>query len=111
MVMKFALNGLSTEVRPIKMHHESLPEAWPSDNVSFNIKTISAKDIRRGNVAVASTSENMPPPTMKHKKRLCAAPLISDGLITSKYESHVVHPRTRVWVNLLVNDFTDGTGN
>jgi hypothetical protein len=33
------------------MHHESVPEANPGDNVGFNIKNISVKDIRRGNVA------------------------------------------------------------
>jgi elongation factor 1-alpha len=33
------------------MHHESLPEAVPGDNVGFNVKNISVKDIRRGSVA------------------------------------------------------------
>lgn len=33
------------------MHHESLTEAGPGDNVGFNVKGISVKDIRRGNVA------------------------------------------------------------
>merc|ERR1712127_123837 len=33
------------------MHHESLPEAGPGDNVGFNVKNVSIKDIRRGNGA------------------------------------------------------------
>merc|ERR1712080_145010 len=33
------------------MHHESLQEAGPGDNVGFNVKNVSVKDIRRGNVA------------------------------------------------------------
>merc|ERR1712046_374168 len=40
------------------MHHESMPEAVPGDNVGFNIKNVSVKDIRRGNVA--SDSKNDP---------------------------------------------------
>lgn len=33
------------------MHHESLAEATPGDNVGFNVKGISIKEVRRGNVA------------------------------------------------------------
>merc|ERR1712196_61693 len=47
---------LSTEVKSVEMHHESLPEAVPGDNVGFNV---SVKDIRRGNVA--GDSKNDPP--------------------------------------------------
>jgi len=32
------------------MHHESLKEAIPGDNVGFNVKNVSVKDIKRGNV-------------------------------------------------------------
>merc|ERR1712242_84211 len=38
MVVTFAPNQLSTEVKSVEMHHESLPEAVPGDNVGFNIK-------------------------------------------------------------------------
>ncbi|MGH0192620.1 UNVERIFIED_CONTAM: hypothetical protein FKN15_020129 [Acipenser sinensis] len=41
------------------MHHETLVEALPGDNVGFNIKNVSVKDIRRGNVA--GDSKNDPP--------------------------------------------------
>merc|ERR1719167_962928 len=40
------------------MHHESLTEAVPGDNVGFNIKNVSVKDIKRG--YVASDSKNKP---------------------------------------------------
>ena len=43
----------------MEMHHESLPEALPGDNVGFNVKNVSVKDIRRGNVA--GDSKNDPP--------------------------------------------------
>merc|ERR1712072_1657406 len=51
MVVSFAPTGLSTEVKSVEMHHESLPEAIPGDNVGFNVKNLSVKDIKRGNVA------------------------------------------------------------
>ena len=41
------------------MHHESLTEALPGDNVGFNVKNVSVKDIRRGNVC--GDSKNDPP--------------------------------------------------
>merc|ERR1712203_883466 len=58
MVVTFAPNALTTEVKSVEMHHESLPEATPGDNVGFNIKNVSVKDVRRGNVA--SDSKNDP---------------------------------------------------
>jgi elongation factor 1-alpha len=58
MVVTFAPQGVSTEVKSVEMHHESLPEAVPGDNVGFNVKNISVKDIRRG--SVASDSKNDP---------------------------------------------------
>jgi len=47
----FSPSNKQSEVKSVEMHHESLPEAKPGDNVGFNIKNISVKEIRRGNVA------------------------------------------------------------
>jgi len=58
MVVTFAPNNLTTEVKSVEMHHESLPEATPGDNVGFNVKNVSVKDIKRG--YVASDSKNKP---------------------------------------------------
>merc|ERR1711904_554916 len=58
MVCTFAPNGVTTEVKSVEMHHESMPQAVPGDNVGFNIKNVSVKEIRRGNVA--SDSKNDP---------------------------------------------------
>jgi len=44
----FAPTGLTTEVKSVEMHHESLPQAVPGDNVGFNCKNVSVKDIKRG---------------------------------------------------------------
>merc|ERR1719219_1521698 len=58
MVITFAPNQLTTEVKSVEMYHEALPEAVPGDNVGFNIKNVSVKDIKRG--YVASDSKNKP---------------------------------------------------
>jgi len=58
MVVTFAPVQLTTEVKSVEMHHESLPEATPGDNVGFNVKNVSVKDIKRG--YVASDSKNNP---------------------------------------------------
>jgi len=58
MVVTFAPSQLSTEVKSVEMHHESLSQAEPGDNVGFNVKNVSVKDIKRGNVA--SDSKNDP---------------------------------------------------
>ncbi|KAE8290443.1 Elongation factor 1-alpha, oocyte form EF-1-alpha-O1 [Larimichthys crocea] len=51
MVVNFAPANLTSEVKSVEMHHESLAEAQPGDNVGFNVKNLSIKDIKRGNVA------------------------------------------------------------
>merc|ERR1712056_34551 len=58
MVVTFAPTQLTTEVKSVEMHHEALPEATPGDNVGFNVKNVSVKDIKRG--FVASDSKNKP---------------------------------------------------
>ncbi|HXZ23720.1 MAG TPA: translation elongation factor EF-1 subunit alpha [Methanomassiliicoccales archaeon] len=39
------------EVKSIEMHHESMPQALPGDNVGFNVRGIAKNDIKRGDVA------------------------------------------------------------
>uniref|UniRef100_A0A2K5F6W2 Tr-type G domain-containing protein n=1 Tax=Aotus nancymaae TaxID=37293 RepID=A0A2K5F6W2_AOTNA len=59
MVVTFAPVNVRTEVKSVEMHHEALSEALPGDNVGFNVKNVSVKDVRRGNVA--GDSKNDPP--------------------------------------------------
>jgi len=59
MVVTFAPGGLLTEVKSVEMHHEPLEQALPGDNVGFNVKNLSIKDIRRG--MVCGDSKNNPP--------------------------------------------------
>ena len=58
MVAVFAPGGLTTEVKSVEMHHESLDQAIPGDNVGFNVKNVSVKELKRG--YVASDSKNDP---------------------------------------------------
>jgi len=58
MVVTFAPAKVTTEVKSVEMHHEALTEAVPGDNVGFNVKNVSIKDIKRGNVT--SDSKNDP---------------------------------------------------
>ncbi|KAJ2793223.1 translation elongation factor EF-1 alpha, partial [Coemansia helicoidea] len=58
MVVTFAPANVTTEVKSVEMHHEQLAEGVPGDNVGFNVKNVSVKDIRRGNVC--SDSKNDP---------------------------------------------------
>lgn len=51
MVVTFAPANLTTEVKSVEMHHEALQEAVPGDNVGFNVKNVSVKELRRGYVA------------------------------------------------------------
>lgn len=58
MVLTFAPMAITTECKTVEMHHEALEEAEPGDNVGFNVKNLSVKDLRRG--YVASDSKNDP---------------------------------------------------
>ncbi|OMJ20609.1 Elongation factor 1-alpha [Smittium culicis] len=59
MVVTFAPANVTTEVKSVEMHHETLTQGNPGDNVGFNVKNVSVKEIRRGNVC--GDSKNDPP--------------------------------------------------
>jgi elongation factor 1-alpha len=58
MVVVFAPSALQTEVKSVEMHHEALPEAVSGDNVEFNVKNLSVKELKRG--YVCSDTKNDP---------------------------------------------------
>merc|ERR1719238_2369753 len=58
MQVTFGPLGQTTECKSVEMHHESVAEAIPGDNVGFNVKGLSVQDIKRG--YVASDSKNTP---------------------------------------------------
>ena len=55
----FAPKGCTAECKTIEMHHESVKEATPGDNVGFCVRNIAVKDLKRG--FVAGDSKNDPP--------------------------------------------------
>jgi elongation factor 1-alpha len=59
MNVSFAPGEAKTEVKSVEMHHTSIPEAIPGDNVGFNVKGLSIKDIKRG--YVCGDAKNDPP--------------------------------------------------
>jgi elongation factor 1-alpha len=59
MNVTFAPCGVTTEVKSVEMHHQQMEQAFPGDNVGFNVKNVSVKDIRRG--YVAGDAKNDPP--------------------------------------------------
>jgi elongation factor 1-alpha len=59
MNVTFAPADVKTDVKSVEMHHTSIPEAIPGDNVGFNVKGLSIKDIKRG--YVCGDTKNDPP--------------------------------------------------
>ncbi|EJW78070.1 EEF1A1 protein, partial [Wuchereria bancrofti] len=92
MVVTFAPQNITTEVKSVEMHHEALQEALPGDNVGFNVKNVSIKEIRRG--SVASDSKNDP---AKETKQFTAQVIIMNhpGQIAAGYtpvlDCHTAH--------------------
>ena len=56
----FMPGGKAGEVKSIEMHHESVAEAQPGDNVGFNVRGIDKNDIHRGEVVGPASN----PPTV-----------------------------------------------
>jgi elongation factor 1-alpha len=57
--------NVTGEVKSIEMHHEEVPEAFPGDNIGWNVRGVSKKDIRRGDVC---GSVEKPPTVAKEFK-------------------------------------------
>jgi len=53
--------GIKGEIKTIEMHHESIDEALPGDNVGFSVRGVNKKDIARGDVL---SHENNPAPVV-----------------------------------------------
>ncbi len=69
------------EVKSIEMHHETIPQAEPGDNVGFNIRGLGKKDIRRGDVA--GPLDNPPTVAKTFKARIMV--LNHPSVITAGY--------------------------
>ncbi len=85
----FMPSGAKGEVKTIEMHHEQLKEATPGDNVGFNVRGISKKDVKRGDVA--GRVDN--PPTVVKEFTAQIAVLNHPTVITAGY-TPVFHAHT-----------------
>ncbi|ELW60762.1 Elongation factor 1-alpha 1 [Tupaia chinensis] len=68
MVVTFAPVNVTIEVKSIDVHCEILSEALPGDNVVFNVKNVSAKDVWHSNVA----GDSKKPPTNGNNQLHCS---------------------------------------
>jgi len=55
----FAPANIVADCKTVQMHHSDLEEANPGDNIGFNVKNISVKDVRRGHVV--GNNKDQPP--------------------------------------------------
>lgn len=81
--------GVTGEVKSIEMHHETLEEAVPGDNVGFNVRGVGKNDIKRGDVA--GTTKN--PPSVAKEFKAQVVVLQHPGVITVGY-TPVFHAHT-----------------
>ncbi|KAF3820466.1 hypothetical protein GH733_013642 [Mirounga leonina] len=92
MVVTFIPVNVTTEVKSVEMHHAALSEALPGDNVGFDVKNVSVKDVRRGNVAGDSKND---PPTEAAGFMAQVIILNHPGQISAEYASepycHITH--------------------
>ena len=81
--------GVTGEVKSIEMHHETLEEAVPGDNVGFKVRGVGKNDIKRGDVA--GTTKN--PPSVAKEFKAQVVVLQHPGVITVGY-TPVFHAHT-----------------
>jgi elongation factor 1-alpha len=77
----FMPGGKVGEVKTIEMHHETVTEAIPGDNVGFNVRGIDKNDIRRGEVAGPASD----PPTVVESFTANIQVLNHPSVITAGY--------------------------
>merc|ERR1712032_1463678 len=91
MNIRFAPTGLSAECKSVEMHHEQLDSAKPGDNVGFNVKGLSIKQINRGNV----TSDAKSKPAQPVRRFLAQVIILKHKQIKSGYtpvlDCHTAH--------------------
>uniref|UniRef100_H3D9H5 Eukaryotic translation elongation factor 1 alpha 1 n=1 Tax=Tetraodon nigroviridis TaxID=99883 RepID=H3D9H5_TETNG len=111
MVVTFAPANLTTEVKSVEMHHEALAEALPGDNVGFNVKNVSVKDIRRGNVAGGSRNDPLCLPRRSAGSSSQVIILNHPGQISAGYapvlDCHTAHVGMSPGKPMCVESFSD----
>jgi len=97
------------ECKSVEMHHESLEQAGPGDNVGFNIKGLSIKDISRGNVASNSKDH----PAAKARRFYAQVIILNHNNVTDNYtpvlDCHTAHIACKF--NTIVSEIDPRNGN
>ncbi|OAF64796.1 hypothetical protein A3Q56_07496 [Intoshia linei] len=62
-IVVFAPSTITSEVKSIEIHHSAVEDGKCGDNIGFNVKNVSLKDIRRG--YVVGDTKNNPPKRIK----------------------------------------------
>lgn len=92
----FEPSGASGKVKSIEMHHESLQQAGPGDNIGFNVRGISKDQLKRGDVA--GHDDN--PPTVAReltaKIIVLAVPTYVAPGFTPLFHCHAAHVPGRI---------------
>merc|ERR1719436_1359254 len=91
MIVSFAPAMVATECKSVEMHHEQMAQAVPGDNVGFNVKGLSIKEINRGNVA----SDSKKSPAQPVRRFLAQVIVLKHKQIKSGYtpvlDCHTAH--------------------
>jgi len=77
----FQPSGIKGEVKSIEMHHETIPEGRPGDNIGFSVRGVTKTDIKRGDVAGHLTN----PPTVAKEFTAQIIVLSHPNVITKGY--------------------------
>merc|ERR1711865_524009 len=108
-LVHFAPVGKKAECKSVEMHHESLEQAGPGDNVGFNIKGLSIKDISRGNVASNSKDK----PARKTRRFYAQVIVLNHNNVTDNYtpvlDCHTAHIACKF--NTIIMEIDPRNGN
>ncbi|MCS7123588.1 MAG: translation elongation factor EF-1 subunit alpha [Candidatus Aenigmarchaeota archaeon] len=88
-IVVFEPPGLKGEVKSIEMHHQTIPQANPGDNIGFNVKGVAKQDIKRGDVAGHPTN----PPTVA-KEFIAQIVVLNHPTVIAKGYTPVIHCHT-----------------
>ena len=101
-------SGKTGEVKSIEMHHQSMPQALPGDNVGVSIKGLGKTDVKRGDV-IGETSN---PPTMVEEFTAQIVVLQHPSVITKGYTPvfHVSTAHVACKITEIVKKLDPATG-
>ena len=85
----FMPSNVKGEVKSIEMHHQSMEQAMPGDNIGFNVRGVGKKDIHKGDVL--GTVSNPPKPVKEFTAQII---VLQHPTVITKGYSPVFHCHT-----------------